>query len=71
MAEKVEVNGPGRHPVYDELVQVADQDGEAGDIAWNFEKFLLDGSGEVVARFGPRVVPDDPRVTDAIESVLA
>jgi len=70
LAEKVEVNGPGRHAVYDELVQVPDQDGQAGDISWNFEKFLLDGSGAVVARFGPRVVPDDPRVTDAIESVL-
>jgi len=70
MSEKVEVNGPERHPVYDELVQVADQDGNAGDISWNFEKFLLDGSGKVVARFGPRVVPDDPRVGEAVESLL-
>src|SRR3954454_21864329 len=69
MSEKVEVNGPGRHPVYDELVQVADQDGNAGDISWNFEKFLLDGAGGVVARFGPRVVPDDPRVSTAVESL--
>jgi glutathione peroxidase len=71
MTEKVEVNGEGRHPVYDELVQVADQDGGAGDIAWNFEKFLVDGSGAVVARFRPTVVPDDPRVTSAIEAVLS
>jgi glutathione peroxidase len=70
MTEKVDVNGPGRHPVYDELVQVADQSGEVGDIAWNFEKFLLDGTGSVVARFGPTVVPDDPQVTSAIEAVL-
>jgi glutathione peroxidase len=70
MTEKVEVNGPGRHAVYDELVQVADQSGRVGDIAWNFEKFLLDGSGKVVARFDPRVVPDDPQVVAAIESVL-
>jgi glutathione peroxidase len=70
MTEKVEVNGAGRHPVYDELVQVADQDGAAGDITWNFEKFVLDGSGSVVARFGPRVEPDDPRVTGTIETVL-
>jgi glutathione peroxidase len=70
MTEKVEVNGPGRHPVYDELVQVADQDGRDGDISWNFEKFLLDGSGKVVARFDPRVVPDDPQVVAAIESLL-
>jgi glutathione peroxidase len=71
MTEKVEVNGEGRHPVYDELVQVADQDGGTGDIAWNFEKFLVDGSGAVVARFRPTVVPDDPRVTSAIEAVLS
>jgi glutathione peroxidase len=71
MTEKVEVNGDGRHPVYDGLVQAPDQDGDTGDIAWNFEKFLLDGSGAVVARFRPGVVPDDPQVTSAIESVLA
>ena len=70
MTEKVEVNGDGRHPVYDALVQVADQAGRTGDVRWNFEKFLLDGSGAVVARFDPTVVPDDPRVTEAIESVL-
>ena len=70
MTEKVEVNGDGRHPVYDALVQVADQAGRTGDVRWNFEKFLLDGSGAVVARFDPTVVPDDPRVTAAVESVL-
>ena len=71
MTEKVEVNGEGRHPVYDALVRVADQEGRAGDVRWNFEKFLLDGTGTVVARFDPTVVPDDPRVTAAVESVLA
>jgi glutathione peroxidase len=70
MTEKVEVNGPGRHPAYDVLAATPDGDGEAGDVQWNFEKFLLDGSGSVVARFDPTVVPDDPRVTAAIESVL-
>ena len=70
LTEKVEVNGAGRHPLYDGLVPVADEEGRSGDITWNFEKFLLDGNGEVVARFAPSVVPDDPRVTAAIESVL-
>ena len=70
MTEKVEVNGEDRHPVYDALVQVADQAGRTGDVRWNFEKFLLDGDGAVVARFDPTVVPDDPRVTAAVESVL-
>ncbi|CAN5487722.1 glutathione peroxidase [soil metagenome] len=70
MTEKVDVNGAGRHPVYDGLVHVADQSGQQGDVQWNFEKFLVDGSGSVVARFDPTVVPDDPRVTGAIESLL-
>jgi len=71
MTEKVDVNGPSRHPVYVDLVQVPDQSGAVGDVQWNFEKFLLDDHGSVVARFGPMVVPDDPAVTTAIESVLS
>jgi glutathione peroxidase len=71
MTDKVEVNGPGRHPVYEELVQAVDEKGETGDVSWNFEKFLLDGSGSVVARFSPTVVPDDPRVLSAIESLVS
>jgi len=70
MTEKVEVNGAGRHPVYVDLVQVPDQSGRVGDVQWNFEKFLLDGNGAVVARFDPTVVPDDPAVTAALEAVL-
>ena len=70
MTEKVDVNGADRHPVYDELVRVADQDGRAGDVRWNFETGLVAGSGAVVARFDPSVVPDDPRAVDAIESLL-
>lgn len=70
LTEKIDVNGAGRHPVYDELVQVADNEGRVGDISWNFEKFLLDDDGKVIARFAPMVAPDDPRVTDAIESLL-
>jgi glutathione peroxidase len=71
MTEKVDVNGPGRHPVYEELTAVADAEGHSGDVRWNFEKFLVDGSGAVVARFGPQVTPDDKRVTGAVESLLA
>jgi glutathione peroxidase len=71
MTEKVEVNGPGRHPLYDVLVEVADERGHSGDITWNFEKFLLDGDGRVVARWNPSVEPDDARVIEAVESVLA
>jgi len=70
LTEKVEVNGPRRHPVYAELTTVPRPDGHAGDITWNFEKFVLDADGTPVARFAPQVQPDDPDVLDAIEAVL-
>lgn len=70
MTEKVEVNGDGRHPLYDQLTPVADADGRDGDIQWNFEKFLVNGDGAVVARFAPTVVPDDPAIIAAIEGQL-
>jgi glutathione peroxidase len=70
MFEKVEVNGEGRHALYDELTAVPDAEGNAGDIQWNFEKFLISPSGDVVARFRPMVVPDAPEVIEAIEANL-
>src|SRR6202044_2991251 len=70
MFEKIEVNGEGRHPIYDALTSAADASGEAGDVQWNFEKFLLAPDGAVVARFRPRTVPDDPEVLAAIEEYL-
>ena len=70
MFEKIEVNGPGRHPVYQELTETADAKGEAGDIQWNFEKFVIGPDGAVVARIRPRTVPDDPEVLDVIEASL-
>jgi glutathione peroxidase len=70
MTEKIEVNGDERHPLYQELVDVPDEEGESGDIRWNFEKFLLAADGKPVARFSPTVTPDDPRVVDAIEGLL-
>ena len=71
MTEKIEVNGSGRHPLYDVLTETADEQGHTGDIRWNFEKFLVDGDGSVVARFEPGVVPDDPNLVKAVESLLA
>jgi glutathione peroxidase len=70
MFEKVDVNGEGRHPLFDVLTATADADGHAGDIRWNFEKFLVAPDGEVVARFGPLVKPDDERLITAVESNL-
>ena len=68
--EKIEVNGPARHPIYDELTSVADADGYTGDIRWNFEKFLVSPDGQVVARFSPMVTPEDPTLVAAIEEAL-
>jgi glutathione peroxidase len=70
LLEKVEVNGPGQHPLYAELVKTADDAGEAGDVQWNFEKFLVAPDGTVVKRFRPRTEPDAAEVISAIEGVL-
>ncbi len=70
LMEKVEVNGEHRNPVYEELVAFPDADGEAGDIQWNFEKFLISPNGEIVQRFRPMVDPEAPEVIDAIEANL-
>jgi glutathione peroxidase len=67
---KTDVNGADRHPLYAELTNVPDGSGEAGDVQWNFEKFLLAPDGQVVKRFRPRTAPDAPEVIDAIEAVL-
>ena len=69
--EKIEVNGPGRHPIYEILTQAPDAEGENGDIQWNFEKFLVSPEGEVVARFRPGVEPEDEQIVSALEAVLA
>jgi glutathione peroxidase len=68
--EKIEVNGPNRHPIYSELTETADAEGQAGDIQWNFEKFLVGPDGAVVARFRPLTAPDAPELISAIEASL-
>jgi len=70
MFEKIEVNGPGRHPIYDLLTAVPDANGEGGDIQWNFEKFLIRPDGTVAERFRPRTTPDSAEVLVAIEANL-
>ncbi|MFF4908506.1 glutathione peroxidase [Streptomyces sp. NPDC001260] len=71
MTEKIEVNGDGRHPLYDRLVSFADAEGHDGDIRWNFEKFLIGPDGKVVARFSPQTEPEAAQIVTAIESALA
>lgn len=67
---KADVNGAERHPLYGELTQATDAEGQAGDIQWNFEKFLVAPDGTVANRFRPRTEPDAPEVIAAIEAVL-
>jgi glutathione peroxidase len=68
--EKIDVNGDERHPLYAELTEVEDGEGQAGDIQWNFEKFLVAPGGGSVTRFRPGVEPEAPELVEAIEASL-
>ena len=70
MTEKVDVNGDARHPLYEELTAKEDADGKAGDIQWNFEKFLVSPEGDIVARFRPMTAPEDADLVKAVEAAL-
>lgn len=70
MTEKLNVNGPERHPLYSTLSATADDTGEAGDVQWNFEKFLISTDGQPVARFRPTVEPESDELIAAIEAAL-
>ena len=70
MFSKIDVNGEGRHPLYEELTRTEDAEGKAGDILWNFEKFLVSPEGEIVARFRPLVTPEDETLISTIEANL-
>ena len=69
MTEKIDVNGDDRHEIYRSLVEQPNEKGESGDVTWNFEKFLIAADGAVVARFRPKVLPEDPRLVDAIKAI--
>ncbi len=69
MFAKIDVNGPDRHPLYAALVETPDAEGTAGDVQWNFEKFLVNADGSV-SRFRPRTEPIAPEVVAAIEAQL-
>jgi glutathione peroxidase len=71
MTEKVEVNGDGRHALYERLVPTEDAEGHSGDIRWNFEKFLLGRDGTILARFSPQTEPDSAEVISAVEKAVA
>jgi glutathione peroxidase len=71
MLAKTDVNGPDRHPLFDELAAATDASGHTGDVRWNFEKWLLSPDGEVVARFSPKTEPDDPELRAAVEAAAS
>jgi glutathione peroxidase len=70
MLAKTDVNGDDRDPLFAELTAAPDAEGKAGDVQWNFEKWLLSPEGEVVGRFRPLVEPDDPTLRAAVEAAL-
>ena len=67
--DKVKVNGRSAADLYKTLKATPDGHGKSGRVEWNFEKFLIAADGTVIARFSPQVVPDDPRVVDAVKAV--
>jgi glutathione peroxidase len=69
--EKIDVNGSHQSPLYAELTAFPDATGAAGEVAWNFEKFLVGRDGEIKARFRPQTTPDAPEVVAAIEAELS
>src|SRR6476661_8383680 len=71
MSDKITVNGDARDPIYAELTAVPDGSGAAGDVQWNFEKFVVATDGRVIGRFRPKTSPDAPEVVAAIEAALA
>ena len=71
MFAKVEVNGQGACPLYQHLTSLKTEPKGPGKVSWNFEKFLIDRKGNVVARFEPRTKPNAPEVIKKIEASLA
>jgi glutathione peroxidase len=69
MFSKITVKGDGKHPLYQELTGMPAPIG--GEVAWNFQKYLVDRKGSVVAKFDPRTAPDDPALVAQIEELLA
>ncbi|MCU1517194.1 MAG: glutathione peroxidase [Pseudarthrobacter sp.] len=70
LTAKADVRGKGQHPLYAELTKFRTSV-LPGLVKWNFEKFLVNRQGEVVARFAPKVEPDSAEVIDAVEAALA
>ena len=70
MMDKVEVNGAGQHPLFAELTRVPDASGAAGDVGWNFEKWVIAADGTPTARFRSSAEPTSTEVVAAVEAAL-
>ena len=68
MFSKISVKGAKIHPLYKYLTESSQP---AGDISWNFNKFLVDGSGRIVARWGSRTTPEDKELAEKIQETLS
>lgn len=71
MFAKLRVRGRGQHPLYAELTKTPDSKGKAGNVRWNFEKFLVDRTGAAVGRFRSKITPEDPAIVGAVTAALA
>jgi glutathione peroxidase len=70
MMSKISVKGDDQHPLYKQLTSEHASGKHAGEIKWNFTKFLLDRNGKVIARFEPKTKPDDDAVNEAVKRAL-
>ena len=65
---KISVKGDDIHPLYAELTSQPAPVG--GEVMWNFQKYVIDREGNIVAMFNPRITPEDPELVDKIEELL-
>ncbi|MEU8815920.1 glutathione peroxidase [Actinoplanes sp. NPDC048796] len=70
MFSKITVKGAGQHPLYQALTAARKHDDGSTDVQWNFEKFLISRTGEVVGRFSPQVTPEDEALVAAVQKQL-
>ena len=70
MFAKISVKGTDQHPFYTFLTNKQSNPSFEGDITWNFEKFVADKNGKIIARFPPKTKPDDPKIVEVIETAL-
>jgi glutathione peroxidase len=70
MFAKISVKGDDQHPLYQYLTSKESNPQYGGDVTWNFNKFLVSKSGQIIGRFGSKVEPESPELTGAIEQAL-